>query len=403
VQRQQVHAARVQCVALHARQRRQLEQSRELLVERRVGKLVEQRAQPRHRRRVALLRRLLGPHPLHLLRAAEPFDDVVHRREEQRVVAERRAFGVVLVERGAEAAEGEVARAVAQHRRLVVQLVGPEHERDGDVVEEMRQRRLAREHVVERAKREEHLHERSHVVERAVRAAAIDAEPFGQVHEARAAREQLSRERQGVVRARERLAGEPLDDREVEVMTVVRDEHVAAAELAHARPQLGERRRVGDVGGGDAVHVLRRGIDRTIGTHELPELVDDDAVAHAHRGDLHHLGALGDVRRRLDVDDGEIAERRARAAAREQLQRLEQREGQTEHRRVVGENRLGVGGRKRVQRDVAVPARRSRPASGISAPRRGSIQIVRRASRAAASRRARLATSAWSAGSLSSS
>src|SRR5204862_158633 len=86
--------------------------------------LIEQRAQPAHRHRIPFSRGLLGAHALHPLHAAEPLDQVVHAR--QRVVAARRALGLVFIQAGAEPAEGEVPAALAQHGPLGVELVGPE-------------------------------------------------------------------------------------------------------------------------------------------------------------------------------------------------------------------------------------------------------------------------------------
>ena len=168
-----------------------------------------------------------------------------------------------------------------------------------------------------------------------------------------------------------------------------------AAERPHARPHLGERRRVRDVGVGDAVHVLRLRIDRDRRAHERRELVDDEPVAHAHRGDLHHLGALDDVRRRLDVDDGEVAERRAGTVAQaSSCSALNSASGSPS----TGASSARIGsasdGGSGVERDArGIP----RGAAGRRAgsPRRGGARsrscVVR--SRASASRRARLTTS----------
>ena len=151
------------------------------------------------------------------------------------------ALGAVLLEAVAVPAERERPRSRRSSCRFVVELgLGPQRERDAEVVEQMRRApscaRGRSSRVV--AARAQTLRQRARVVERAVRAPASMPNRAARSPSRRAARVQLARQRQRVVRARIGFAARrALEDREVELVAVVRDEHVVAAERARPAGQ----------------------------------------------------------------------------------------------------------------------------------------------------------------------
>ncbi len=159
-----------------------------------------------------------------------------------------------------------------------------------------------------------------------------DSELARQIDELAARRKEVACERQRVVRVhaesfvRTDGADHSLENSKVEIVPVVRDEHVVTAELAEARPDFLEIRRARDVGVAQAVRLRRAGRDRDARPDDGLERLGDLSTAHTHGGDLHDLGLGRIVVGRLEVDRGEIAERLVQLVHLEQLRRLEHTE-----------------------------------------------------------------------------
>ncbi len=105
----------------------------------------------------------------------------------------------------------------------------------------------------------------------------------------------------------------------------MRDENVSAAVVPKPRPDVLEMRLVGDVSIGDPVCRRCPWTDRYSRLHQFTEAVlIDDTISHPDRSQLHDLSRGDVVVRRLDVDGGEVAERRVRNSSGHELQGLEQ-------------------------------------------------------------------------------
>ena len=160
-----------------------------------------------------------------------------------------------------------------------------------------------------------------------------DPEAVGKVPQLPAPGMELARERERIEADEIRPAptprqvpGKPPQNREIEEVPVVGDEHVVAAERAEPGPHLGERRRVPHVRRRDPVNPLCLGGDGAAGADETLELVHDRAVPHPDRGEIDHL-----ARRRVEVggfgiDRDEIGEGVAEFTRAHQLERLEKPE-----------------------------------------------------------------------------
>ena len=142
------------------------------------------------------------------------------------------------------------------------------------------------------------LRERQRVVERAMRLARVDAELPREVHEL-AARRKRSRASGSVSYVQRsnflptRLRTMRCENPEVELVAVVRDDDVLAAEVAERRPDVLEVRRVATSASRQPC-VSRSPPARSATRGFTSEwiLLDDLAVAHADRGDLDDLGRL---------------------------------------------------------------------------------------------------------------
>src|SRR5215831_19944973 len=78
----------------------------------------------------------------------------------------------------------------------------------------------------------------------------------------------------------------PLQNLEVEVVTVVRDDDILYTEDAKGRPHVLEVRRRFDILRAPAVRVARCRGDRDAGPHHRVKSIDDLAVTHPHCRDL---------------------------------------------------------------------------------------------------------------------
>ena len=76
--------------------------------------------------------------------------------------------------------------------------------------------------------------------------------------------------------------------------------------------------------------------DRAVGPNEQAQFVARHTVPDAHGGDLDDLRGANVPIRRLEVDRREIAELVPKAAHSEELSGLEEGEGKTENRRLIG-------------------------------------------------------------------
>src|ERR1044071_4508898 len=79
MERKQVDSSALRLVSIPFRQQRALQEKRQLLDEWAVGNLRDEPTQTQHRRRIALVRALLGADLHHELRAAQSLDDLVDR------------------------------------------------------------------------------------------------------------------------------------------------------------------------------------------------------------------------------------------------------------------------------------------------------------------------------------
>src|SRR5437868_9360158 len=103
----------------------------------------------------------------------------------------------------------------------------------------------------------------------------------------------------------------------------MRNEDIGPAEFAELAPHRLEVGRVGDVGLRDSVRPERAGSDRDARLHESVEFIDDPAVSNADGGELHDLGAIHVLVRRLEIDRGEVAESVGEPARAYELRSLE--------------------------------------------------------------------------------
>ena len=101
---------------------------------------------------------------------------------------------------------------------------------------------------------------------------------------------------------------------------VVGDDRGLPHPVDEAAEHLGSGRRVGDVIGLDAVHLVPD--DRAARVHQRLECIDDLAIAHAQRGDVDDVAVLGLHGGRLEVEHDELV-----AALGEQLPELDDRRG----------------------------------------------------------------------------
>ena len=235
----------------------------------------------------------------------------------------------------------DLAGLVAE-RMLVAQ-----RERNAELVEEVDEGRLARVFDARIAQRRENFRQRPAVVERPMRSARMNAVTFGEMLELPTGRVQRARQRQGivgeeVVSARQ-LRRHPAQDREIERVAIMRNEDIGPAEFAELGPHRLEVGRVGDVGLGDSVRPEGAGSDGDARLHQSVVLIDDPAVSNANSGELHDLGAIHILVRRLEIDRGEVAESVGEPARAHQLRSLEQPEPEAERRQISRGDANGIG------------------------------------------------------------
>ena len=99
---------------------------------------------------------------------------------------------------------------------------------------------------------------------------------------------------------------------------VVGDDRRLPDPVDEVAEHLGGGRRVGDVIGLDAVHLVPD--DRAAGVHERLEAIDDLAIPHAQGGDVDDVAVLRLHGGRLEVEDDELV-----AAVGDQLRELNDR------------------------------------------------------------------------------
>jgi hypothetical protein len=126
-----------------------------------------------------------------------------------------------------------------------------------------------------------------------------------------------------------------VQDREVEAVSVVRDDDVVAAERAEDGPDGFEIRRVGEICLTNAV--CRRGPrrDGDARLHERAPRIDDLAITHTHRCDLDDLPGFRILVRRLEVYRSEAREGRRRIGHLHDLRSLEHAERDSHRRHVI--------------------------------------------------------------------
>src|SRR5688572_21984887 len=146
-----------------------------------------------------------------------------------------------------------------------------------------------------------------------MRPPGIDPEAPRQVGETTTRRIEIAREQEGIVsaeiKARTKRLDHPLEDDEVELVSVVRDDDIVSAEAAELRPHVLEIRSGGDVGLPAAVHVSRLRRDASTGPDQRVEHLLHLSVPHANRRDLDDLRGSGVVTGRLEIDRREITKR----------------------------------------------------------------------------------------------
>src|SRR5437763_745600 len=141
MKREEVHAAGFHLLSVPLRQHGPLEEGAQFTLERTGGKLRYQPMQADHRRGVAFLRGLVRADLEHQVGAAEPFDQLVHRRDGNVVSL----LALVVLEATAEAAQRETPSDGAEHSRLVAQRrIVAQREGDAKLIELADERRLAR-------------------------------------------------------------------------------------------------------------------------------------------------------------------------------------------------------------------------------------------------------------------
>src|ERR1051326_5162139 len=111
-----------------------------------------------------------------------------------------------------------------------------------------------------------------------------DPEVVREVAQLPAARMELARERERIeadeIRPARQAAAKPPENREIEEVPVVGDEHVVAAEIAAPGAHLPERRRVPHVRRRDPVNPLGLRGNGAAGTDEALELVHDGTAPY---------------------------------------------------------------------------------------------------------------------------
>src|SRR5688572_9848099 len=231
MQRQEVHPPPPRLVAIELRQHGPLEKRADLIVERAARNLGDQPPEAEHGHRIALLGRLLAADAFHQANAAEPVDELIDRGN--RLVA--RALALVVLEAAAVPPEREKTGHLPEELRFRAErALIREREGDAELVEEVHQCRLAGAAELRLIELHEDAGEGARVVERAVRAAGVDRELPALVDQLPARRVEIARERQRIVGAElESLAErshDALENPEIELVAVVRDDDVIAAE-----------------------------------------------------------------------------------------------------------------------------------------------------------------------------
>src|ERR1044072_8684009 len=235
-------------------------------------------------------------------RAAQPLDHLVQRRGKPGVV--RLEGEPVVLQAVTVATEGEYLR----DRQEAAGLIGNarrirEDERETQVVEQVGEGGLPGPGELLRLEPRKHQGQGPGVGQGAMRLLRRQRDPevVREVPQLPAPRMELARERERIEAheigaARPRRA-EPPENREIEEVSVVGDEHIVAAERAEPGPHFLERRRVPHLRRPDPVDPLCLGGNGAAGADQALELVHDRAVPHPDRGELDHLarrrGAAG--------------------------------------------------------------------------------------------------------------
>ena len=287
-----------------------------------------------HRGRVSLFGALLRAEPQHQVFSTKPLNQVVERREP--AIADVLTLEPIELQALAVAPERVGAREPAQELRLgTKRFLIAQCQSDAEMIEKIDERGFPGPNDFRFAECEEEVREGFCIVQCAVRLARIDSVYAGEIDELGAAGVQLAGEQQRVVRteliATERLCHSP-QNRKVEVVAVVRDDYVRAAECAEFRPDALEERRAGYLPLVDAVGAPCSRSDRNSRLHHGVKLAGQLSVAHTDCGDLHDFRARNVLVGALDVDGGEIAEVVGEGARASELRRLEKRQRDPEGR-----------------------------------------------------------------------
>src|SRR5579863_3357806 len=126
-----------------------------------------------------------------------------------------------------------------------------------------------------------------------------------------------------------------LYDREIEVVSIVCDHEIVAAEVAEIGPYISKPWCFRDHCVGDTV--LRRGLtrDRRLRVYERDKSIHDLSVAYAHRSDLDDFCRSSISIGSLNINRGKVDERPGRVSHRYQLDRLKHTERESDRRRIV--------------------------------------------------------------------
>ena len=309
MQGEQVHTHPLRLLSIQPGEHRALQKQRELFAERAIGYIGDQATHAHHRRRVPLVGGFHGANFHHQLRAAKPTDDFVCAWNGD-VVAR---LALVPIEGTAVRAECERATHASKDQRFLAQCrLVAECQSDAEVAKQIDKRRLASTGVLQLVEREQHLRQRAGIVERAMRVAGIDAELAREIDELATRRGEVAREWERIVRAeverRADLARHAADDSKIEVVPIVRDNHVVAAEGTKGRPDLLEILFVRQLLLADAMRRQRASRDAHPRLDQTVKLGDDLSIAHADGGNLDDLRAARIVVRRLEIKCGEARE-----------------------------------------------------------------------------------------------
>ena len=160
-----------------------------------------------------------------------------------------------------------------------------------------------------------------------MRLARGDAEVTSQIDELATGGKEFARQRQRVkgaqVERSAKLARHSHQNREVEVIAVVRHDHVLAAERAKRRPDIFNARCAGNIHFGDVMGRHRTRRNRAARPHERVIRVDDSSIAHAYCRDLHDFRRGNIPVGRLEIHRREARERDCRVGHLDELRRLE--------------------------------------------------------------------------------